>query len=111
MLPKQPPVHMLNVRPAHYLHGDRSHELAKNYAKYGFNSFYMRAALIKGGHDYESEKKREKDPFDRFSSGYVGDGYHNTTRYGELEEDEARKTSLGVVMRNWVSISFSSMSW
>jgi hypothetical protein len=33
----------------------------------------------------------------------VGDGYHNTTRYGELEDDEGRKNSLGVVMRNWVS--------
>ena len=28
---------------------------------------------------------------------------HDTTRYGEAEEDPERRNSLGVVMRNWVS--------
>ena len=29
---------------------------------------------------------------------------HSTTRCGELEADIVRKDSLGVVMRNWVSL-------
>lgn len=33
--------------------------------------------------------------------GHVGDGYHDVVRYGENEENELRKESLGVVMRNW----------
>ena len=102
MLPKQPIVHVFNT-------GDMSKpnreylQLTNYYAKYGFNHFYMRTGFENGGHDYKSERERETDPFDRFGRGYVGDGYHNTTRYGELENDETRKNSLGVVMRNWVS--------
>merc|ERR1712079_935000 len=34
--------------------------------------------------------------------GQVGDGFHNTTRYGELPNVSMdRKKSLGVVFRNW----------
>ncbi|KAL7527827.1 hypothetical protein ACHAXR_002152, partial [Thalassiosira sp. AJA248-18] len=101
MLPKQPPVHIFNTGVAPAGVGSPDSDLARIYAEYGFNAFYMRTGFNYGGHDYDSEKNREKDAFDRFSWGYVGDGYHNTTRYGELEDDEARKTSLGVVMRNW----------
>jgi len=97
MLPKQPPVHILNTGT---LPAD-SHpytQLAKYYPIYAFNAFYMRAGFNNGGHDYDTEKA---NGIDRFGWGYSGDGYHNVTRYGELEKDEARKTSLGVVMRNW----------
>ena len=31
----------------------------------------------------------------------IGDGLHNTTRYGEKEENPDRKQSLGVGFRNW----------
>jgi hypothetical protein len=98
LLPKQPPVHQFNTGN---IPGGES-QLAKHYAKYSNNCFYMRTALENGGHDYESERNREVDPFDRFGWGYVGDGYHNMTRYGERETDDVRKNSLGVVMRNWV---------
>jgi hypothetical protein len=38
----------------------------------------------------------------RFGWRFVGDGYHNTTRYGELlPDDDPRKESLGTVFRNW----------
>jgi len=81
-------------------------ELINHYAIYGYNLLGLRIALVRGDHDYESEKNREVDPFDRFGWGYVGDGYHDTTRYGEQAE-EVRKKSLGVVMRNWVSIFYT----
>jgi hypothetical protein len=58
----------------------------------------MRYAYRQGGYDYDTEAK---NGIDRFGWGYVGDGYHNTTRYGELEEDEGRRDSLGVLLRNW----------
>lgn len=99
MLPKQPPVHVFNTGTLPG--GGPYSELTAYYAKYGYNSFYMKTGFLNGGHDYDSEAKREVEPFDRFGWGYSGDGYHETTRYGELEEDEARTTSLGVVMRNW----------
>ena len=104
MLPKQPIVHILAVGG-----GDPANmyqELITHYDIYGYNLLEMRSALVRGGHDYESEKNREVDPFDRFGWGYVGDGYHDTTRYGEQAE-EVRKKSLGVVMRNWVSILYT----
>lgn len=97
MLPRQPPVHVLNVEgstPA----SDEEKQLATHYALYGYDAFYMRYAYLQGGHDYDTEAK---NGLDRFGWGVVGDGYHNTTRYGELEEDEGRKESLGVVLRNW----------
>jgi hypothetical protein len=102
MLPKQPAVHIFNtgVSPKD---DNQYRQLTSYYAKYGLNHFFMRSGFENGGHDYASERDRETDPFDRFGRGFVGDGYHNTTRYGELEDDEGRKNSLGVVMRNWVS--------
>jgi hypothetical protein len=96
LLPKQPIVHILDVGyddPASNP-SNPFHQLVRYYAMYGHSIFGLRAALQRGGHDYESE------PFDRFDSGYVGDGYHDTTRYGELEYDEVRRNSLGVVMRS-----------
>jgi hypothetical protein len=99
-LPKQPPLHQLNLGTT----SGTGSQLATHYAKYGHNCLYMRTAFDNGGHDYVSEQNRPVDPFDRFGWGYVGDGYHNTTRYGELETDDVRKNSLGVVMRNWVSV-------
>lgn len=99
MLPKQSIVHILNTgslpSPGQY------NQLTNYYAKYGYNHFYMKSGFENGGYDYASERDRETDPIDRFGWGYVGDGYHNTTRYGELEDNDARKETLGVVMRNW----------
>eukprot|EP00804_Cyclotella_cryptica_P007639 CCRYP_015253-RA/>CCRYP_015253-RA protein AED:0.03 eAED:0.03 QI:1061/1/1/1/1/1/3/215/472 len=97
MLPRQPPVHVLNVEGAVQA-SDEEKELTKYYAQYGYDAFYMRYAYRQGGHDYDTEAK---NGLDRFGWHVVGDGYHNTTRYGELEEDEGRKESLGVVLRNW----------
>jgi hypothetical protein len=57
-------------------------------------------ASVKGGYDYQSEKA---NGIDRFGWGYVGDGYHNTTRYGE-GQNETRRDGLGIVMQNWVSL-------
>ena len=110
LLPKQPIVHILDVgyddpasNPNHPFH-----QLVRYYAVYGHNIFGLRAALERGGHDYESEMARAVDPFDRFDSGYVGDGYHDTTRYGELEDDEVRRNNLGVVMRSADKVSIVS---
>ena len=104
MLPKQPIVHIFNTgslpAPGAGKAGQYN-QLTNYYAKYGYNHFYMRSGLENGGYDYASERDRETDPIDRFGWGYVGDGYHNTTRYGELEYNDARKETLGVVMRNW----------
>lgn len=111
LLGRRPPVHIFNTgtmnnAPMHVgsdtVRYPPDGELTMHYARQGFNAFYLKTAFVNGGHDYEAEKNREEDPFDRFSPGFVGDGYHNTTRYGETEEDFARKNSLGVVMRNWV---------
>ncbi|KAL7434823.1 hypothetical protein ACHAXM_004354 [Skeletonema potamos] len=97
MLPKQPPLHIFNVGKNEK--NGQDVKLVEYYARYGFNAFYMRTGFFNGGHDYETEKKEKE--IDRFSWGFMGDGYHNTTRYGELEEDESRRDSLGTVMRNW----------
>ena len=105
MLPKQPLVHILNVGGGIVGPDHPYSQVTQHYSKYGLNSFFMRQGLFNGGHDYESEMNDPDHPFDRLGWGYVGDGYHNTTRYGELEENEQRRNSLGTVMRNWVSMS------
>jgi hypothetical protein len=53
----------------------------------------MHNAFLNGGHDYESEKNNpdESKRIDRFGRGKIGDGYHNITRYGELETDPHRR--------------------
>ena len=103
MLPKQPPVHIFNtglLNPA----ANNDDQFADHYAKYGFNTWYQNTGFLNGGHDYEAEKQQDP-PLDRFAWGGHGDGYHEMTRYGELETDEVRRESLGVVNRNWVSCS------
>mmetsp|Transcript_4852 Transcript_4852/g.8262 ORF Transcript_4852/g.8262 Transcript_4852/m.8262 type:complete len:635 (-) Transcript_4852:146-2050(-) len=109
MLPRQPPVHVFNTfelpgKP--YMPADTDaggsmmeYDLARYYAKYGYNAFYMRSGYAKGGYDYTTAFKEHE--VNHFVGGHVGDGYHNVTRYGENEEDPNRKASLGVVMRNW----------
>ena len=104
MLPKQPPAHIFNTGVVKG-NDNKDGEFAELYAKYGYNVWFMRTGFDNGGHDYESEKNGDP-PLDRFAWGQHGDGYHETTRYGELlneAEDDVRKESLGVVMRNWVS--------
>ena len=104
MLAKQPLVNIFNTGTWDPQNRDHPYyKLTQYYAKYGLNSLYMRQGFNNGGYDYEAERNNENNPIDRFGWGYVGDGYHTTTRYGELEENEERKKSLGVVMRNWVS--------
>ena len=109
MLPRQPPVHVFNTfelpgkphLPADTDAGGSLMEytLARYYAKYGYNAFYMRSGYAKGGYDYTTAFKENE--VNHFEANHVGDGYHTVTRYGENEEDPNRKSSLGVLMRNW----------
>lgn len=94
MLPKQPPLQIFNT--GENAKNGQDVQLVQYYAQYGFNAFYMKTGLYNGGYDYDTERK-EQD-IDRFSWGYIGDGYHNTTRYGEIEVDDARRDSLGTVV-------------
>jgi hypothetical protein len=102
MLPKQPPLHIFNTGTNEK--NGQDVKLVQYYAQFGFNAFYMKSGLYNGGYDYDTERK-EQD-IDRFSWGYIGDGYHNTTRYGEMEVDDARRDSLGTV----VSLKMSKRS-
>ena len=75
-------------------------DLDDAYAIYGYNAFCIQTGLYFGGHDYDTEM--ERDGINRFGWQHRGDGYHNTTRYGEdLPDDDPRKGSLGAVFRNW----------
>ncbi|KAL3806675.1 hypothetical protein ACHAXA_003450 [Cyclostephanos tholiformis] len=75
-------------------------DLDDAYAMYGYNAFCIQTGLYFGGHDYDGEM--ERDGINRFGWQYIGDGYHNTTRYGEdLPMDDPRRGSLGTVYRNW----------
>jgi len=89
MMPKQPPVHVLNV-------GDwpEQPDVAQSdyYSQFSHNTLYMRAGHALGGNFLGGLI---------YENGHVGDGYHNTTRYGLAETDPDRRESLGVVMRNW----------
>lgn len=102
MLPKQPIVHILDAGEADYGAdpNNPATQLVKYYSMYGHNIVGLRLASVKGGYDYQSEKA---NGIDRFGWGYVGDGYHNTTRYGE-GQNETRRDGLGIVMQNWVSL-------
>ena len=98
-MPRRPPVHVLNalwLPKGGALEKER--KMAERYAEYGYNAFYLRTGHTLGGHDYEAEKK---SGVDRYAWGFIGDGYHNVTRYGANEENQNRKDSLGVVFRNW----------
>ncbi|KAL9185298.1 hypothetical protein ACHAXT_003075 [Thalassiosira profunda] len=96
MLPKQPPVHVLNVL---WKKSEKKEvELAEHYAQYGYNTYYMRTAHTLGGADYGPGPEED---YVIYENAHVGDGYHNVTRYGANESNPDRKASLGVVMRNW----------
>lgn len=74
-------------------------DLDKAYAMFGYNAFCIQTGLFFGGYDYDTEVEAGNN---RFGWKHMGDGYHNTTRYGEeLDDDDPRKASLGVVYRNW----------
>ncbi|KAL7534350.1 hypothetical protein ACHAXR_005816 [Thalassiosira sp. AJA248-18] len=74
-------------------------DLDRTYAMYGYNAFCIQTGLYFGGHDYDAE---QENGINRFGWQQHGDGYHNTTRYGEeLPDDDPRKASLGTVYRNW----------
>ena len=98
MLPKQPPVHIFNTGT---LEGGDDVKLAEYYGSYGFNAFYMKTGFLLGGYDYESEKNDPDNPLDRFAWSQRGDGYHETTRYGELEEED-RRNRLGTSWRSCI---------
>lgn len=65
----------------------KSTQLAEAYGKFGLNGVCLQAGISQHGY-----------PGKVWSA--VGDGLHNTTRYGEAEEAE-RRDSLGVMFRNW----------
>ncbi|KAL7464184.1 hypothetical protein ACHAXS_004519 [Conticribra weissflogii] len=100
-MPRRPMVHHLVARgKANTCEGDSKENamLDNTYAAYGYNAFCIQTGLYFGGHDYDKE---QEEGINRFGWQQVGDGYHNTTRYGELEEDEERRNGLGTVYRNW----------
>ena len=98
MMPKQPPLHVLNVSWKGEGDPRKEEELTDYYASFGYNTFYMRTSHSLGGYPYEGA--REQD-YVIYENGHIGDGYHDVTRYGREETDVDRKESLGVVMRNW----------
>jgi len=67
------------------LHGTPT--MVPKYGKFGFNTLCTMSGV--DAHGYPGLKW-----------GEIGDGKHNTTRYGETESPE-RKNSLGVFFRNW----------
>mmetsp|Transcript_24225 Transcript_24225/g.52252 ORF Transcript_24225/g.52252 Transcript_24225/m.52252 type:complete len:808 (+) Transcript_24225:171-2594(+) len=99
---RRPMVHHLNARGNKNtcMGGTQANvDLAETYAMYGYNSFCIQTGLYFGGHDYDTENE---NGINRFGWQKQGDGYHNTTRYGEeLPDDDPRKISLGTVYRNW----------
>jgi hypothetical protein len=63
--------------------------LAETYSKWGANGINLEAGLKAG-------------PYKGKEWGAIGDGVHDTTRYGEGPDvSDTRKKSLGVVFRNW----------
>jgi hypothetical protein len=65
-------------------------ELLLSYGKLGYNILYMQKGL-----------KRSSSLYVAAASGTIGDGYHNTTRYGETATTlKTRRDSLGVEFRN-----------
>lgn len=101
-MPRRPMVHHLVARgKANTCEADSEQNvvLDRTYAVYGYNAFCIQTGLYFGGHDYDTEMAND---INRFGWQHTGDGYHNTTRYGEeLPDDDPRKGSLGVVYRNW----------
>lgn len=99
---RRPMVHHLNARGKQNTcmgETQANVDLDKAYAMYGYNAFCIQTGLYFGGHDYNTENE---NGINRFGWQKQGDGYHNTTRYGEeLSDDDPRKVSLGTVYRNW----------
>jgi len=105
-MPHQPLVHHLFARgKANTCGGDNQAnvDLDRHYAIFGYNAFCIQTGLHFGKYDYNGDVELG---INRFGWKHRGDGYHNTTRYGELLDDDdpfqhARKESLGTVYRNW----------
>lgn len=101
-MPRRPMVHHLVARgKANTCEADSKENVAldQTYASYAYNAFCIQTGLYFGGHDYDTEAA---NGINRFGWQHQGDGYHNTTRYGEeLPDDDPRKVSLGAVYRNW----------
>lgn len=92
MMKKRPPVNIIHTGRHQYnpcYTDEKNKKVFEQYSKYGLNAVCIESGLESGGL-YPGKQW-----------GVVGDGYHNTTRYGENEENEERKNSLGVVYRNW----------
>ena len=87
----QPPVHFFFTGGANNnCYTSNEHKrVFEAHAKDGMNALCLEKGLKSGG------------KYNGKVWGHVGDGHHNTTRYGELEESPERKNSLGVVFRNW----------
>ena len=98
MLPHQPPVHVFNAGLNDHDDKDQEEGLVEYYSKYGYNQFYIKQGHTNGGYDYQSDSSKG---IDHYAWGFIGDGYHSTTRYGVNEPSPDRKESLGVVFRNW----------
>jgi len=87
MMIHQPPVHVLNIQELPENRSSEEYQLAEHYSQYGYNALYAKSSF-----DYEGTEM--------FIPKHVGDGLHNTTRYG-MNETKTRRDSLGVMMRNW----------
>ena len=100
LLDKAPPVHKIDVMfETGCMRTDKGEmQLFDAYQEYGYNAFCMRYAILKSQH---REVKTKKQGEVLMEGQHTGDGFHNTTRYGEFETDQDRKDSLGVVLRNW----------
>lgn len=79
---KQAPLHIFQTK------SNIKHSIDP-YFKYGANAMGLEDGLISGG------------KYNGKVWGQIGDGLHNTTRYGELVKEQERKDSLGVLWRNW----------
>jgi len=65
-------------------------EMFQAYSQYGANAICLQTGLLRSGR-WQGEKWAE-----------VGNGIHQTTRYGELADvTQKRRESLGVMFRNW----------
>jgi hypothetical protein len=67
-----------------------NNRLLREYASLGYNELFMQRGLRAHVPNYPGKVW-----------GRVGDGLHNTTRYGAVLDDLERRNSLGVEFRNW----------
>jgi len=94
LLEKSPPAHFYKTGGSWNSQTNRldcygGSKLNDDYPGYGYNAICQEAGLTSGGHYTGKEW------------GRVGDGYHNTTRYGAQVKNKERQDSLGVEFRNW----------